>query len=171
MTNEPNSHEVDAQTRRDRVVVDRKTWSPVQIVAGVAGLFLTVLGAVAALRVGFDFDATDSVLGLTHTLLMAAIHLVVGIIYLVTAGNALGSRGTLTTMGLLLLAFGLVYGIESDSLAGALGGDPTIGWIYAIIGAASLITAWVSPTIHVRREATARRTDTVHEQDLPPSIP
>lgn len=167
MTSNPDHHEVDAQTTRDRVVVDRKTWSPAQIVAGGVGLFLTVLGAIAALRVGFDFDSTDSVLGLSHTLLMAIIHLIVGIIYLVTAGNALGSRRTLTTMGLVLVAFGLVYGIESESLAGPLGGDNRIGWIYAIIGVISLITAWTSPTIHVRREATARLTDTVHEQEPP----
>ncbi|HEX2421194.1 MAG TPA: hypothetical protein VHL55_06320 [Acidimicrobiia bacterium] len=163
MTYDPNAHEVDAQNTRDRVVVDRKTWSPAQIVAGGIGLFLTVLGAVAALRIGFDFTASASVLGLTHTLLMALIHIVVGIIFLSAAGNALGSRGTMTTLGLVLIAFGLVYGIEGDSLAGALGGDERMGWIYAIVGAVSLLTAWLSPTIHVRREASARRVDTVHD--------
>jgi hypothetical protein len=131
---------------------------------------LTVLGAIAALRVGFDFNSTDQVLGLSHTLLMAVIHILVGIIFLVTAGNALGSRGTMTTMGLVMLAFGLVYGIESESLAGPLGGDNRIGWLYAIAGVVSLITAWVSPTIHVRREATARHTDAVHEQNMDPPV-
>lgn len=164
VTYDPNAHEVDAQATRDRVVVDRKTWSPAQIIAGGIGLFLTVLGAVAALRVGFDFNSSDSVLGLTHTLLMALIHIVVGIIFLGAAGNALGSRGTMTTLGLILIAFGLVYGIEGDALAAALGGDERIGWIYAIIGAGSLLTAWLSPTIHVRREASNRRVDTVHDR-------
>ena len=163
MTYDPIPHEVDAQNTRDRVVVDRKTWSPAQIVAGGIGLFLTVLGAVAALRIGFDFNSTDQVLGLSHTLLMALIHIVVGIIFLGAAGNAFGSRGTLTTLGLVLIAFGLVYGIEGESLATALGGDERIGWIYAIIGGVSLLAAWLSPTIHVRREASDRRIDTVHD--------
>ncbi|HJU51977.1 MAG TPA: hypothetical protein VJ815_06555 [Acidimicrobiia bacterium] len=164
MTHDPISGEVDAQNTRDRIVVDRKTWSPAQIVAGGIGLFLTVLGAVAALRVGFDFNSTAQVLGLTHTLLMALIHIVVGIIFLGSAGNALGSRGTMTTLGLILIAFGLVYGIEGDSLATALGGDERIGWIYAIVGAVSLLTAWISPTIHVSREASDRTIETVHDR-------
>jgi hypothetical protein len=121
LTYDPIRAEVDAQNTRDRVVVDRKTWSPAQIVAGGIGLFLTVMGAVAALRVGMDFNTTDQVLGLTHTLLMALIHIVVGIIFLGSAGNALGGRATMTTLGLVLIAFGLVYGIEGDSLASALG--------------------------------------------------
>ena len=164
MTYDPIRAEVDAQNTRDRVVVDRKTWSPAQIVAGGIGLFLTVMGAVAALRVGMDFNTTDQVLGLTHTLFMALIHIVVGIIFLGAAGNALGGRATMTTLGLVLIAFGLVYGIEGDSLATALGGDQRIGWIYTVIGAVSLLTAWVSPTIHVRHEASDRTIDTVHDR-------
>ncbi|HEY7584761.1 MAG TPA: hypothetical protein VIB78_14210 [Acidimicrobiia bacterium] len=164
MTYDPIRAEVDAQNTRDRVVVDRKTWSPAQIVAGGIGLFLTVMGAVAALRVGMDFNTTDQVLGLTHTLLMALIHIVVGIIFLGSAGNALGGRATMTTLGLVLIAFGLVYGIEGDSLASALGGDQRIGWIYTVVGAVSLLTAWVSPTIHIRHEASDRTIDTVHDR-------
>jgi hypothetical protein len=164
LTYDPIRAEVDAQNTRDRVVVDRKTWSPAQIVAGGIGLFLTVTGAVAALRVGMDFNTTDQVLGLTHTLLMALIHIVVGIIFLGAAGNALGGRATMTTLGLVLIAFGLVYGIEGESLATALGGDRRIGWIYTVIGAVSLLTAWVSPTIHVRHEASDRTIDTVHDR-------
>jgi hypothetical protein len=164
LTYDPIRAEIDAQNTRDRVVVDRKTWSPAQIVAGGIGLFLTVMGAVAALRVGMDFNTTDQVLGLTHTLLMALIHIVVGIIFLGSAGNALGGRATMTTLGLVLIAFGLVYGIEGDSLASALGGDQRIGWIYTVVGAVSLLTAWVSPTIHVRHEASDRTIDTVHDR-------
>jgi hypothetical protein len=164
LTYDPIRAEVDAQNTRDRVVVDRKTWSPAQIVAGGIGLFLTVMGAVAALRVGMDFNTTDQVLGLTHTLLMALIHIVVGIIFLGSAGNALGGRATMTTLGLVLIAFGLVYGIEGDSLASALGGDQRIGWIYTVVGAVSLLTAWVSPTIHIRHEASDRTIDTVHDR-------
>jgi hypothetical protein len=115
--------------------------------------------------VGFDFNSSDTVLGISHTLLMALIHIVVGIIFLGAAGNALGSRGTMTTLGLVLIAFGLVYGIEPDALATALGGDERIGWIYAAIGVVSLLTAWVSPTIHVRHESSDRRVDTFTDRD------
>ena len=64
-------------------------------------------------------------------------------------------------MGLIALAFGLVYAIEPDSLSAALGGDGRIGWLYAVIGAVALVSAWVSPTIQSQRTATARTVESV----------
>jgi hypothetical protein len=156
-----------------RTVVDRKTWSPSQIVAGVIGLFLTVLGAVAILRVGFDSltGETAAVLGFEHTLLMGIIHLVAGLFFLGAAGTALGSRSGLTTLGLIALAFGLVYAIEPESLAAPLGGDERIGWLYAVVGAVALLSAWVSPTIQTQRTATARTVDSVRDSAVPPDDP
>ncbi len=156
-----------------RTVVDRKTWSPSQIVAGVIGLFLTVMGAVAMLRVGFESltGGTTAVLGFEHTLLMGVIHLLAGLFFLGAAGTVLGSRSGLTTLGLIALAFGLVYAIEPEPLANALGGDQRIGWLYAVVGAVALLSAWVSPTIQTQRTATARTVDSVTESTLPPDDP
>lgn len=166
-----HSHEHDSVRQAEtRTVVDRKTWSPSQIVAGVIGLFLTVMGAVATLRVGFESltGATTSVLGIDHTLLMALLHLVAGLLFLGAAGTVLGSRSGLTTLGLMALAFGLVYAIEPDSLAAALGGDERVGWLYAAVGAIAVLSAWLSPTIQVQRLATARTVDSVPDPTLPP---
>lgn len=155
---------------QSKTVVDRKTWSPSQIVAGVIGLFLTVMGAVAILRVGFDSltGDTTAVLGIEHTLLMAIIHLVAGLFFLGAAGTALGSRSGLTTLGLIALAFGLVYAIEPDSLASALGGDDRVGWLYAVVGAIAILSAWISPTIQTQRHATAQTSETASDPRLPP---
>jgi len=164
------SHETDLTRQAEaRTVVDRKTWSPSQAVAGVIGLFLTVMGAVAILRVGFESltGETTAVLGIEHTLLMGIIHLVAGLFFLGAAGTVLGSRSGLTSLGLMALAFGLVYAIEPESLAAALGGDERVGWLYAVIGAVAL-SAWVSPTIQTQRTATARTVETV--DSVPTSV-
>ena len=168
MTIHSNDPEYSRQAE-SRTVVDRKTWSPSQIVAGIIGIFLTVMGAVAILRVGFDSltGETTSVLGIDHTLLMGLVHLLAGLFFLGAAGTALGSRSGLTTLGLIALAFGLVYAIEPDSLADALGGDERVGWMYAVIGAVALASAWLSPTIQVQRQATARTVQTM-DPTLPP---
>ena len=66
-----HSHESDHTRQAEaRTVVDRRTWSPSQLVAGLIGLFLTVMGAVAILRVGFESltGDTTAVLGIEHTL-------------------------------------------------------------------------------------------------------
>ncbi|MGH8926940.1 MAG: hypothetical protein ACRDWH_01215, partial [Acidimicrobiia bacterium] len=128
------------------------------LVAGIIGLFLTVLGAVVMLRVGFESltGDTTSVMNISHTLLMGIIHLVAGLFFLGAAGTVLGSRSGLTTLGLMAMAFGLIYAIEPDALAAALGGDGRLGWLYVFVGAVALLSAWLSPTIQVRRTTTAR---------------
>lgn len=169
-----HSHDPDHISQAEsRTVVDRRTWSPSQIVAGVIGLFLTVMGAVATLRVGFESltGDTTAVLGFDHTLLMALLHLVAGLFFLGAAGTALGSRSGLTTLGLIALAFGLVYAIEPESLSNALGGDERIGWLYAVVGAVALLSAWLSPTIRVQRLATTRTVDSMPDPNLPPDEP
>ena len=45
-------------------------------------------------------------------------------------------------------------------MARAIGGDEGLGWFYAIIGAVSVITAFASPTVNVRRSATTEVVDT-----------
>lgn len=165
-----HSHDDVTRQGEARTVVDRRTWSPSQIVAGIIGLFLTVMGAVATLRVGFESltGETTAVLGIEHTLLMSLIHLVAGLFFLGAAGTVLGSRSGLTTLGLIALAFGLVYAIEPDSLAAALGGDDRVGWLYAVVGAIALLSAWLSPTIQTQRTATARTVEVVSDSTLPP---
>jgi hypothetical protein len=157
-------HETDHSRQAEaRTVVDRRTWSPSQAVAGAIGLFLTVMGAVAILRVGFESltGDTTAVLGIEHTLLMGIVHLVAGLFFLGAAGTVIGSRSGLTSLGLMALAFGLVYAIEPDSLAAALGGDGRVGWMYAALGVVALVSAWVSPTIQTQRTATARTVESV----------
>jgi predicted phage tail protein len=165
-----HSHDDFARQGEARTVVDRRTWSPSQIVAGVIGLFLTVMGAVAILRVGFESltGETTAVLGIEHTLLMGLMDLLVGLLFLGAASTVLGSRSGLTTLGLLALAFGLVYAIEPNSLASALGGDERVGWLYAIVGVVALLSAWLSPTIQTQRTATARTVEIVSDSTLPP---
>ena len=165
-----HSHDDFTRQGEARTVVDRRTWSPSQIVAGIIGLFLTVMGAVAVLRVGFETltGETTAVLGIEHTLLMGLVHLLVGLVFLGAAGSVLGSRSGLTTLGLIALAFGLVYAIEPDSLASALGGDERVGWLYAIVGVIALLSAWLSPTIQTQRTATARTVETASDTTFPP---
>jgi hypothetical protein len=144
-----------------RTVVDRRTWSPAQLVAGALGLFLLVLGTVAILRTGADslIGETSVVLGIEHTTLMGIIDIVAGVLFLAAAGTAAASRSGLMVVGLLALAFGLILAIEPTALQPSLGASQEIGWLYGAVGIISLIGAWASPTIHHRRTATARAID------------
>jgi hypothetical protein len=153
---ESHAEEHVEQRETSRSVVDRRVWSPAQFVAGAIGLFLVVLGAVALLRSGFETmtSPTATVLGYTHTPLMAIISIVMGAMFLAAAASTLGVRGTLTFLGLLSLGFGLVMAIEPGQTSSWLGGGTSLGVLYAIIGGVSLVAGWASPTIMQRRTST-----------------
>lgn len=138
-----------------QVRVSRFTWSPAQWIAAAIGLFLVVLGAVALLRVGLDTltGQTATVWMFEHTALMGIIDVVMGLLFLTVAGSSLNSRGGMITLGMLSLAFGLITAIEPGAMAELIGGDERLGWLYAIIGAISVIAAFASPTVNVRRSS------------------
>jgi hypothetical protein len=166
---ESRHHDEHIEEREtSRAVVDRRVWSPAQFVAGGIGLFLIVLGAVALLRSGFETltAPTATVLGYEHTPLMAMISIVLGVMFLGAAASTLGVRGTLTFLGLLSLGFGLVMAIEPDRTSQWLAGGSSLGLLYAVIGGASLVAGWASPTIVRRRVATRTGHDKIESDSL-----
>jgi hypothetical protein len=159
-----DEHVEERETSRS--VVDRRVWSPAQLVAGAIGLFLIVVGAVALLRSGFETltSPTATVLGYQHTPLMAIISIVLGAMFLGAAASTLGVRGTLTFLGLLSLGFGLVMAIEPDRMSQWLAGGSPLGVLYVVIGAASLVAGWASPTIVQRRTSSRMGSDKIESE-------
>ncbi|MEX2651376.1 MAG: hypothetical protein WD473_02880 [Acidimicrobiia bacterium] len=151
MTDHEQTHEV----RESRRTVDRRVISPAQIVAGIIGLVLVILGGVALARVGFDSLTGDTatVLGFDHTALMGLINVVAGLFYLGAAASS-GGRGTLIGLSLVAVAFGAIVAIEPNVFDSALGGGREIGILYIVIGVVGLLAALAFPTTVVDRVAT-----------------
>jgi hypothetical protein len=135
-------------------------FSPAQMVAGLIGLILVILGGVALARVGFDSLTGDtaSVLGLDHTMLMALIDIVAGLLFLGAAASSSG-RGSLIGLSLIAVAFGAIVAIEPDAFDGALGGGQDLGVLYLILGLVGLVAAMAFPTKVVDRVATTEAAD------------
>lgn len=159
MNTERHEHREDARTER---VYDRRTWSPAQIVAGLVGFALVVIGGIALARLGFSGSITGetaSVAGLSATRLWAIVEIVLGLIFLGMAATPYGVRGGLTTFGILFAAFGVIVAVEPDAFAEALGTDQTSGIMWLIGGVVLVVAAWLSPTIVSRR-----RSEVVHDE-------
>jgi tryptophan-rich sensory protein len=140
--------------RVEHTSVARNPWSPAQFVAGLVGLFLTVLGGVALARllpVSSMTEETTTVVGMGFTVVMAVITLLLGIVFLVGAGRPAGARAGMISLGVAMLAFGIVIFIEPDALSGALGVNQTSGVVYAVTGLVAAIAGIASPTIVSRR--------------------
>ncbi len=146
--------------RVERTSVARNPWSPAQYVAGLLGLFMTVVGGVAVVRL-LPTDSltgeTTTVIGMGFTILMAAITLLLGLVFLAGAGRPTEARPGLISLGVALLAFGIVIFIEPNAMGGALGVTETSGVVYALVGLVAAIAGIASPTVVTRRAVEERR--------------
>ena len=137
----------------ERVTHSLRTWSPAQIVAGLVGLFLTVMGGVALART-LPADSltgpTAEVFGVEHTALMGIIAIIVGLFFLSQAASPFAVQRGMIGLGVVALAFGLIVIIEPQAFDGALGIGQTGGWVYTVIGLVSVITGIVAPTVTSR---------------------
>lgn len=94
---------------------------------------------------------TTTVFGVGHTPLMAIITLGLGLLYFANAGTPFGAQPGMISLGVIVLAFGLIVVIEPGAFDGALGLGETGGWFYTIIGLVSVVTGIISPTLVSRR--------------------
>lgn len=117
----------------------RVTWTPGKLLSGIIGFLLVAMGAVALFRLlSTDFPGTAQVevLGVGHTVLMAALAIGVGLLYL--AETAYFAPGGVTTLGIITFAFGLIVILEEGAFRESLGIGDAGGWLYATIGIISI---------------------------------
>lgn len=152
-----------------RRYVDRRTWSPAQLLAGIAGLFFIVLGGVALARLipVEGLTAPDTQVWLFgHTPLLGMIELVLGLLFLGVAAGPFDARGGLVALGVVCLAFGLIVGIEPGAFAEWLGASRETGWLYGVVGAIAILGGWLSPVIvtdKVKTQDSLERTQDSYE--------
>lgn len=151
MTDREHTHAV----RQRRRTADRRVISPAQIVAGLIGVILVVMGGVVLARVGLASLTSDTtaVLGIDHTALSGLIDVVAGLLYLGATASS-SSRRNLIALSLLAIGFGAVVAIEPAAFTSALGGGREFGLLYLILGVVGLLVALALPTKVVDRVAT-----------------
>ena len=143
------------EVRQRHRTVDRRVFSPAQVVAGIIGLILVIIGGVVLARVGLDSLTGDTatVFGFEHTALMGLIDLIAGLFFLGAAASS-AVRGTMIGLSMAAIGFGAIVAIEPDAFDSGLGGASELGVFYIIIGAVGLLAAWAFPTTVVDHVAT-----------------
>jgi hypothetical protein len=126
---------------------------------------MTVIGGVAIARLPPTDSLTGettTVIGMGFTIVMALITLLLGVVFLCGAGRPTQARSGMISLGVALLALGIVIFIEPDALAGALGVTQTSGVVYSIVGLVAAIAGIASPTVVSRRAIEERRVEDSH---------
>jgi hypothetical protein len=121
---------------------------------------MTVAGGVAVARL-LPTDSltgeTTTVIGMGFNIVMAAITLLLGLVFLATGGRPAEGRAGMISLGVALLALGIVILIEPDELSGALGVNQTSGVVYSIVGIVAAIAGIAPPTMITRRAIAERK--------------
>ena len=141
-----------------RTAVERPPWSPAQLIALIIGIISTVVGAIALGHTGIHAHAMDTVRTngplWQHTAWLAIGEIIFGLLMIGAGVVPGGSRGLMTFLGILALAFGIAVLVDKTDLRA----EDATGWAFIIAGGVSLVAASVSPVFLGRsRHGYARR--------------
>ncbi len=157
----------DAIDERPAVAAAPTPWSPAQIFGLVVGIGFTVLGIAAVARTGFDTDHIYRphavVWHLPHSPLLAVIEIGFGALMILASVVPGGGRALMVFLGAIALAFGIVVLVDaaSDNLGNWLAVTHRSGWLYTIVGAATILVAMLSPLFFAGTRRTHVRARTV----------
>ncbi len=151
----------------------RAPWSPAQLVAGVVGLILVVIGGVALARGGVNFSdipaTISTVAGMHYTCLSALVQLVAGVILIGCCVHPDTAKSAMVVYGVVMLAFGLIIAIDPSGFVGDWNANEGNGVLYIILGVILLLAAALSPIFFSRSRTVEEHTGTVADA-VPPAM-
>jgi hypothetical protein len=119
------------------------------LVAGIVGLILAGLGGIALVSLLPTDSVTGEVAevaGMGFTLVMAVLTLLIGLVFVGGALRPAEAKAGLISIGIALLALGIVVFIEPDAVTGVFGVNETSGFVYALAGLIAAIAGLMSPS-------------------------
>lgn len=109
--------------------------------SGLIGLALLFVGGLAAFKLlPVGLSGVAVVAGLSHSAALAVVEVVLGLVFLSAATAPWPARGTLITMGLGTMVFGVVTTAEPAVLGG--GSLAATGAVIALIGVGAVFLGW-----------------------------
>jgi len=147
---------------------------PAQLVGGIIGIGITVLGFAAIARTGFDTDHIYTprtiVWRLPHSPLMALIEVGFGVLLILAAVVPGGMRAFMAALGAAALSFGLVVLAEPvpNRLNHWLGVTDHNGWVFTVVGGVVLLAALISLIFTSRTHRHVTREEYVSSGDSGP---
>jgi len=137
--------------------VERPPWSPAQLVAVILGIVFLIVGGVSLAKTGVDANNMNAHFTGTplwhHTAWLALGELFFGLMMLGAGVVPGASRGLMTFLGMIGLAFGIAVLVAPNTFHQYFGAHSGTGWVYIIVGAISMIAASVSPVFFTRERA------------------
>lgn len=137
--------------RGDRTVSTSR-FSPGQLIGGIVGVIMGVVGIFTVINAGIDSTMNEPLansFGLHQSAAVGLAEIVLGLLILVTAAS-IAYRGAMGFFGALSLIGGVVIVAATSQILKTVGSDRSTGWFAIILGAvviaASLLPSFVHST-------------------------
>lgn len=140
-------------TRTDtRVSSSRLVVSPGQVIAGILGLVIAVIGIMAVARGGIDSSMNEPMVktvGLDQSAMLGAAELGLGLLLILGALNY-AARGLIIGIGVVMVLGGVFIGAAGNDILHNLGTVHGTGWVIMVAGIIAIVAGSLGRMIRTR---------------------
>ncbi len=140
-------------TRTDtRVSSSRLVVSPGQVIAGILGLVIAVIGIMAVARGGIDSSMNEPMVktvGLDQSAMLGAAELGLGLLLIIGALNH-AARGLIIGIGVVMVLGGVFIGAAGNDILHNLGTVHGTGWVIMVAGIIAIVAGSLGRMIRTR---------------------
>jgi hypothetical protein len=138
----------ETRTATSRVVV-----SPGQVVAGVLGLVVAIIGVMTVARAGIDSSMNDPIVraaGFDQSALLGAIEVGLGLL-LILGALSYAARGLIIGVGVIMVLGGVFIGAASSDLLRDVGTVHSTGWAIMVAGIIAIVAGSLGRIVRTQR--------------------
>ena len=149
--------QIQTPTTTAETTVTRRRFSPGQVVGGLVGVVLTVMGMVVVTRTGIDGSMNQPVtelLGTRQSAYVGAFSVIIGLM-MVAAASSIGTRGVLAFLGASTLVGGVFVAAASDRILIEIGVSRGAGPLFMVLGAIALAGGIAPSFVRTQRRVDA----------------
>jgi hypothetical protein len=135
-----------------KVATSRLVVSPGQVIAGVLGLVMAVIGIMAVSRGGIDSSMNVPMVrtaGLDQSAMLGAIELVLGLLLILGALNY-AARSLIVGIGVVMVLGGVFLAAASSNLLADVGTVHGTGWVIMVGGIIAVVAGSLGRMIRTR---------------------
>ena len=136
-----------------RVSSSRFVFSPGQIVAGVLGIIVAIIGIIAISRGGIDGSLNVPVVnvaGTDQSAMLGLAEFAAGLL-LILGAMSYGARGLIAFVGVVMVIGGVVLGAAGTTILNDVGTSQGTGWALMVGGIIALVAVSLGSIVRTRR--------------------
>lgn len=142
----------DARTET-RVATSRLVVSPGQVLAGVLGLVIAVIGVITVSRAGIDSSMNEPIVraaGFDQSALLGSIEVGLGLL-LILGALSYAARGLIVGVGVVMVLGGVFLGAAGSTILRNVGTVHGTGWAIMVGGIIAIVAGSLGRIIRTRR--------------------